>query len=144
MSMAKNFSKRIQAKIAGGYSDNPEHIETNTSNEMKLKSFQLVKGKWRELCSFFRFYPDRFLDFIKDPSSHISLYFYQRIHLRVLLRYRRVFIAATRGTAKSYIVILAYILKCIFYPGIKLFICARGKEQAAKITQERLAEIFDH
>lgn len=102
------------------------------------------KDKRKTLASYYRRYPDKFIDEIKEPNSNIDLYFYQRIHLRILFRYTRVFITATRGTSKSYTVILAFVLKCIMFPGIKLFICARGKEQASKITQERLEDIFEH
>ena len=127
MVQRKWLGRKLFIQKKADFTDKPEQYERNNTNEMKIKSFQNVKEKWRELCSYFRAYPDRFIDFIRDDSSNIHLYFYQRIHLRILLRYRRVFITATRGTSKSYIVMLAYILKCIFYPGIRLCVCAKGK-----------------
>jgi hypothetical protein len=86
-----------------------------------------MKDIWRQYCSYFKSYPDRFIDFIKPEDCKIELYFYQRIYLRILMRYKKVYITATRGTAKSFTEILAMYLKCIFYPGTHLFICAPGK-----------------
>lgn len=61
-----------------------------------------------------------------------------------MLRYRKVYLTATRGTSKSYLQTLAFVLKCVFYPNNRLFICAPGKEQASKIAAEKLEEIFEH
>ena len=102
------------------------------------------KKKWRMLISYFRWYPDKFLDFIKQPDSKISLYVYQRIYLRIMMRYRKVFITATRGTSKSYLQNLCFILKCIFYPRIRLFVTCSGKAQAAQISQQCIEDILDH
>ncbi len=60
-----------------------------------------------------------------------------------MLRYRKVFLTATRGTSKSFLQNLAFVLKCIMYPRTKLFCCAVGKEQAAKITADCLNDIFE-
>ena len=35
------------------------------------------------------------------------------------------------------------ILKCIFQPGSKCFICATGKKKYAKIAKEKIEEILD-
>lgn len=112
----------------------------------KISGFKngLNKEKWRQLCSYFRAYPDKFLDFISPPNPKISLYFYQRIYLRIMMRYRKVFITATRGTSKSYLQNLSFILRCIFYPRTKLFVTCVGKEQSAKISQDCIDDIFEH
>jgi len=49
----------------------------------------------------------------------------------------------TRGSAKSMLQVLAMMLKCIMYPGSKLFICAPGREQSAGIAKEKAMEIFN-
>ncbi|MGG1650435.1 DNA-packaging protein [Paenibacillus sp. NRS-1775] len=144
MASHKNYSQRDRKHLDADAFKSPENFETNNVNELMLKSFDDMKDKWREYCSYFRHYPDHFLDFISPPDSKIQLYFYQRIYLRIMLRYRKVYLTATRGTSKSYLQNLAYILKCIFYPKTRLFICAPGKEQATKIVSEKLDEIFDH
>ncbi|MEK4427818.1 DNA-packaging protein [Paenibacillus sp. FSL M7-0802] len=144
MASHKNYSQRDRKHLDADAFKSPENFETNNVNELMLKSFDDMKDKWREYCSYFRHYPDHFLDFTSSPDSKIQLYFYQRIYLRIMLRYRKVYLTATRGTSKSYLQNLAYILKCIFYPKTRLFICAPGKEQATKIVSEKLDEIFDH
>ncbi len=45
-------------------------------------------GKVRGLVSFFRQYPDLYLDTIKDPNEKFSFFFYQRLFLRAALRHR--------------------------------------------------------
>jgi len=144
MASRKNFSKKDRGIKDSNTFQNPQNFETNNINNLQLKSFETSKEKWRELCSYFRWYPDKFLDFISSPDSKIELYFYQRIYLRIMMRYRKVFLTATRGTSKSYLQNLAFILKCVMYPKTKLFTCAVGKEQAAKITADNINDILDH
>ena len=93
-------------------------------------------------CTFFSAYPDLYLDMIKPSNSGFNLYFYQRIFLRACLRYRQVYTTAPRAFSKSFISILAIYLICMFRPGAKMFICAPGKEQSAKIAKEKLNEIW--
>lgn len=94
-------------------------------------------------CTFFTAYPDLYLDLIKPEKSGFNFYFYQRIFLRACLRYRQVYTTAPRAFSKSFISILAIYLICIFRPGAKMFICAPGKEQSAKIAKEKLNEIWN-
>lgn len=97
--------------------------------------------KWGDL---FTAYPDYYLDIIRPVDSEFQLFFYQRMTLRILMRFRDVFITAPRAFSKSFITILAFILQCIFIPGRKIFICANTKQQAAAITREKVYEIYDH
>lgn len=143
MASYENYSLRDRARKDSDFNSNPEFFETRKINQNQVKDFQALKPKWRELCSYFRHYPDRFIDFIQPEDAKIKLYLYQRIYLRIMFRYRKVFITATRGTSKSFLQNLAFVLMCIMYPRTKLFCCAPGKEQAARITQECLEDIFD-
>ncbi|HHX67589.1 MAG TPA: DNA-packaging protein [Gallicola sp.] len=143
MSSYNNFSLKDRARKDSNFNTNPDNFEVRKVNKKQVKDFQALKPKWRELCSYFRYYPDKFLDFIQPEDAKIKLYFYQRIYLRIMFRYRKVFITATRGTSKSFLQNLAFVLLCIMYPRTKLFCCAPGKEQAARITQECLDDIFE-
>ena len=98
-------------------------------------------AKWVQL---FTAYPDYYLDIIRPVDSEFSLFFYQRFTLRVLMRFKDVFITAPRAFSKSFITILAFFLQCVFIPGRKVFICANTKQQAAQITKEKVYEIYDH
>ena len=48
-----------------------------------------------------------------------------------------------RAFSKTFISILALYLECMFRPGVKLFICAPGKNQSAKIAKDKIYEIWD-
>lgn len=95
------------------------------------------------VMSIFSAYPDIYLDVIKPQESSFTLFFYQRITLRALMRFKDVFGTAPRAFSKSFITILAMMLQCIFIPGTKRFICAPNKTQAAQIAKEKIVEIYD-
>ena len=65
---------------------------------------------------------------------------YREVHQRTAIMSR---IIVKIFVSKSFISILALYLACIFRPGIKLFICAPGKAQSAKIAREKIIEIWD-
>ena len=98
---------------------------------------------FRQYADFFTAYPDVFLDLIKPADSNFTLFFYQRIVLRALMRFKDVYVVACRAFSKSFLTILALFLQCVFIPGTKRFICAPNKNQSAQIGKEKLAEIFD-
>ena len=96
-----------------------------------------------EMLSIFTAYPDVFLDFITPEDSNFGLFFYQRVTLRAIMRYKDIYVTAPRAFSKSFITILGLILQCIFMPGTKRFICAPGKGQSAQIAKEKIVEIYD-
>ena len=102
------------------------------------KNEELVK----KYCNFFTAYPDLFLDMIKPADSSFRLFFYQRIVLRALMRYKIVYVSACRAFSKSFLTILGIFLQCVFIPRTKRFICAPHKNQGAQIAKEKFTEIF--
>lgn len=98
---------------------------------------------FQRYCNFFSAYPDIFLDIIKPKDSAFSLFFYQRIVLRAVMRYKEIYLTAPRAFSKSFLIILGSILQCIFNPGTKRFICAPAKNQSAQIAKEKIVEIYD-
>jgi len=133
------------AKYKNGIVDiyNPEGNSFQKENADKLSRMQKILPIFIQYLSFWRAYPDIFIDMITPSDSKFKLFFYQRLFLRVCLRYRYVYATFTRAFSKSFLSILALYLKCIFYPGIKLFICSGGKEQAANIAKEKIDEIWE-
>ena len=109
-------------------------------NEYYLEENQ---GSIGDTMSIFTAYPDVYLDLIKPQDSSFTLFFYQRITLRALMRFKDIYVTAPRAFSKSFITILAMILQCIFIPGTKRFICAPNKTQAAQIAKEKIVEIYD-
>jgi hypothetical protein len=68
------------------------------------------KGNIGAAMSIFTAYPDIYLDLIKPQDSSFTLFFYQRITLRALMRFKDIFVTAPRAFSKSFITILAMIL----------------------------------
>ena len=126
--------------IVRGYKDGIE-IEKGTvvTEEFLKKNFDNIG----DMLSIFTAYPDVFLDFIAPEENGMKLFFYQRVTLRSIMRYKNVYVTAPRAFSKSFITILGLMLQCIFMPGTKRFICAPGKGQSAQIAKEKIAEIYD-
>ena len=97
--------------------------------------------KVRDLISFYREYPDLFVDSIKGPDSTFNFRFTQRIFLRCIMRHKYVYCVFTRGFSKSFLAIMGLMLKAILFPGSKVFVTTGGKEQAALITISKVEEI---
>lgn len=95
----------------------------------------------RHLISFFREYPDYFVDFMKGPDSTFKFYFYQRIFLRIIMRHRYVYATFPRAYSKSFLSVLCLMIRCVLYPNSELFVTTGGKEQARSITLAKLDEI---
>ena len=92
---------------------------------------------------YFSAYPDIFLDLIKPAESKFHLYFYQRIFLRACMRFKYHYCIASRGYSKSFLSILAGILRCIFLPGTTMFLVAPGASQGVEIAQEKINQIIN-
>ena len=95
----------------------------------------------RKLISFFREYPDIFVDFIKGEDSTFHFYFYQRIFLRIVMRHRYVYATFPRAFSKSFLTMMALMLRCVLFPRAEMFVTTGGKEQAASITIAKVEEI---
>jgi hypothetical protein len=108
-----------------------------------VRNFEDMMPDFAEMLSYFQAYPDKFIDYILPEDSKFNLYPFQRIFLRVMARYKKVYITATRGTSKSFINILSMYLKCIFYPNIKLSLVAPQKDQASQIAQQNIEAIWN-
>lgn len=114
------------------------------------KGFKLTKqvvdnnlDNLKDVLEYFLNYPDIFLDWIKPHDSNFTLYFYQRIFLRVNIRFSTVYTVAPRAFSKSFISVLSGILRCIFLPESKFFICLPGKGQSVNIVSQKIEEILN-
>lgn len=102
---------------------------TSTGDKMGMTEERMRASldKSRGLISFFRQYPDLYLDSVKDPAEKFNFFFYQRLFLRAALRHRYMYATFPRAYSKSFLSIMALYLRCIFYPNSKLFIVSGGK-----------------
>ena len=107
----------------------PQYVEDN-------------REKMEQTVKMFTLYPDYLIDLIIPKSSYFGLFFYQRLFLRVCLRYREVSGTFPRAYSKSFLNFVAMIVKGIMLPGSKAFTCADTKKQAAQIIDEKTNEIF--
>lgn len=95
----------------------------------------------RNLIAYYREYPDLLVDKMKSENSTFKFYFYQRIFLRIVMRHRYVYATFPRAYSKSFLSMMALMLRCVLYPGSHLFVTTGGKEQAASITIAKIDEI---
>lgn len=101
----------------------------------------------REYISFWREYPDIFIDFLvrgtreEAKDGEFKFYFYQRIFLRAAMRHQYLYAVFPRAYSKSFLSVMVLMCKCILYPRCKLFVTSGGKEQAAGIIKEKVQEI---
>lgn len=120
-------------------------LDLSTSKRKKIglseERIRAVLPELRNVISFYREYPDVFVDFVKGPDSTFKFFFYQRVFLRIVMRHRKVYATFPRAYSKSFLSMMALMLRCIFYPGAELFITTGGKEQAASITVAKIDEI---
>lgn len=129
----------------------PDHLAALLANEginvvKKGVSEERIKTDlpWlRERIAFYRAYPDLFVDELArmNPKNSFHFYSYQRIFLRAAMRYRYVYCVFPRGYSKSFLSMMALMLKCILYPGVHLAVSTGGKAQAASITIQKVDEI---
>ena len=100
----------------------------------------------RDYISFWREYPDLFVDFMQtggDPEKKTTfkLFFYQRVFIRISMRYKYVYAVFPRAYSKSFLSVLVLLIRGILYPRARIFSTAGGKEQAAQILQEKIDDI---
>lgn len=99
--------------------------------------------EYRELIAYWRVYPDRLVDYYLSLGNpyNFKFIFYQRLFLRALFRHKYVYATFVRAWSKSFMSVMALMLKAILYPGAKLFTVAGGKQQSAEILSGKVLEI---
>lgn len=102
----------------------------------------LHRKEMEDMITLFTLYPDYLIDVITPANSYFKLFFYQRLFLRVCMRFQEVSGTFPRAYSKSFLDFLANIIRSIMLPGSKGFTCADTKKQAAQIIEEKTNEIF--
>ncbi len=119
-------------------------------NKAQPQLEEIDKGKikdnletYQKIISYWRIYPDRFVDYLcsLNPDNKFHFFYFQRIYLRIAMRYRTTYATFSRGFSKSFLAVMCLMLKCVLYPGTNLITVADGKSQSAKILQDKLGEI---
>lgn len=121
-----------------------------TSNKKKELDDEMIKeevhnhlNEYRELIAYWRVYPDKLVDYYLSLGNpyNFKFIFYQRLFLRALFRHKYVYATFVRAWSKSFMSVMALMLKAILYPGAKLFTVAGGKQQSAEILSGKVMEI---
>lgn len=88
--------------------------------------------RFQELISYWRWYPDRFVDWLVslDDAHSFEFFFYQRIYLRCVMRHKYTYCVFPRGYSKSFLAVLSLMIKAVLYPGARLFVASGGKKYA--------------
>ena len=97
----------------------------------------------RQYIAYWREYPDMFVDFLLEQGNpqDFHFFFYQRVFLRIAMRYQYVYAVFPRAYSKSFLSMMILMIRCILYPRCKLFVTSGGKEQAAGIVKEKVNEL---
>ena len=110
-------------------SNSSEVIKQGVSEERLRKNL----NKLRERVSFYREYPDLFIDEIKGPNCKFKFRLSQRIFLRIVMRHKYVYAVFPRGFSKSFIAVMALMLKAILFPNSYLFVTT-GRKRASRFN----------
>lgn len=82
----------------------------------------------RQYIAFWREYPDIFVEFLCGHNpENFKLFFYQQVFLRAVMRHRYAYATYPRAYSKSFLSVLVLMLRCILFPGSKLFVTTGGK-----------------
>lgn len=103
--------------------------------------------KWVEVVSYLRWFPDLFFDLItpKDKNGNpqgIRLDLDQRVLLRCMARFKRMYVVFPRGYAKTFLQTLSAFHTAIFYPNIELALSAQTKQNASALIKDKYGEIM--
>ena len=98
---------------------------------------------FRDLIAYWRVYPDKLIDYYLslDNPYNFKFFFYQRLFLRAIFRHKYLYATFVRAWSKSFMSVMALMLKAILYPGAKIFTVAGGKQQSAEILSDKVREV---
>ena len=113
----------------------------DTEKERKQIYDQYDQDACALLISYWRWYPDKFLDLIEGENADYSLEIVQRVNLRAFCRFQEVFITGSRGLTKTYTALLSYLIKGVLWPGIQLSYYGPSLKQTADICAKTWKQI---
>ena len=136
-SIKEQASRPIQGELREGI---PVEKGVVITQEFLEKNEDLFK----QYSQYFMLYPDLFLDTIATKNCPIKFYYYQRILLRAMMRYRYFFGTFTRATSKSFLAIMSCYLACMFLLRSKRFVVSEFKKSSLSIVKSKLEEIWTY
>ena len=127
-----------------------KNLMKTTTQMPKTKKVEIDKNKvrsnleqYQKIIAYWRKYPDKFIDYLcsLNPENSFKFYFFQRMYLRIVMRYKTVYAVFSRGFSKSFLAVMSLMIKAVLYPRAKLATVADGKGQSAQILSSKMQEI---
>lgn len=109
-----------------------ELVETNDEQE---------EESWCLLFSYFRWYPDRFLEIMEGDEADFHQHFIQALIWRIDARYEETFITGPRGLSKTYTKVSGVSTDLVLWPGEKVRYFGPTMEQAADLAKSAFAQV---
>jgi len=117
------------------YSKSGEPVKMLTNGEMSRQKVDRLKS-W---ITFYRMNPSFFIEHYME----VKLYFYQRMWIEWITRSTNFIGVASRASAKSWLVAVYGIARCILYPGTTIALASSTKAQAGLIISEKCQSLHD-
>lgn len=127
-----------------------KNLMKTTTQMPKTRKVEIDKNKvrsnleqYQKIIAYWRKYPDKFIDYLcsLNPENSFKFYFFQRMYLRIVMRYKTVYAVFSRGFSKSFLAVMSLMIKAVLYPRAKLATVADGKGQSAQILSSKMQEI---
>lgn len=93
------------------------------------------------IISFFRWFPDYFLDVLESPNAEFGLALPERLNLRIFARYHESHITGPRGIGKTYVAVGGDLLDQILWPGTVTRYVGPAQEQVAELARVAFHQI---
>lgn len=115
-------------------------VDESNPRQMSYENFD--PRSWGLLLSYWRFYPDKFLDIMEGETTKYETAIIQRLFMRAYARYLLVFGTGSRGMTKSFTIFGGKMTEGILYPGVDTQYAGPSKEQLAAILSGVVEEVF--
>lgn len=126
--------------MSGNYQSN-EYVKNARSRNMSKRPKRMVLAKEisqqrkDRLKSWVTFYRHN-ISFFVEHYMGVKLYPYQRFWITLMGHSTNFLAVASRASAKSWLIAVYSIAKCILYPGTTVALCSSTKEQAGLIISQ--------
>lgn len=99
-------------------------------------------SNWYIAISYFKWFPDLFLDMMKPKTGGITLHTDQRVFMRAVVRFVSNYGVFPRSYAKTFLEIACSFICCIFFPNLALVFTAQTKENAAAMLYDKYLDLI--
>lgn len=144
MASRKNFQSKTAKHGTNSRTSNDAELtsQVDSLGEKNQSFIEKNLDKLVEMISYFRFYPDLFLDLCTPSEGGIKLHTDQRVYYRIICRFYSVYGVFPRGWGKTHGEVLISMIICILFPGETVALTAQTKENAASLLGDKFKEIM--